>query len=76
MYSFSGFFLAVLSYPLKSLPRRKNRQIPELIATIGLKKSSGHNTVNSSGHLFRVLVDNIWVNSSENFCSVNSNGQC
>ena len=43
---------------------------------LGLKKSSGHKGVNSSGHFFRVLVDNVWVNSSGNFCWVNSSGQC
>ena len=32
--------------------------------------------MNSSGHFFRVLVDNVWVNSSGNFCWVNSSGQC
>ena len=27
----------------------------------GLQKSSGHKGVNSSGHIFRVLVDIVWV---------------
>ena len=58
---------------LKEYPCTYLRSLPQIS---GLKKSSGHKGVNSSGHFFRVLVDNVWVNSSGNFCWVNSGGQC